>query len=184
MKGVRCWVIAAGMALSVAACETPNSIAMKVGAPPEGAVELRALETRRFDTTDNVTIMAAATQTLQDLGFTISESTSEAGVLVASKQRDAQETGQIAGQVAATVLLALLGSYHDPVWDESQRITVTLVVSPIENSKQVDVRVSFDRVLTNNKGVQWRAELINDKAIYKEFFEKFSSSVFLEAHQV
>jgi hypothetical protein len=129
-------------------------------------------------------VMAAATQVLQDLGYTITESTSDAGVLTASKQRDAEEAGQVTGQVVLMVALALLGTYHDPVWDKEQTIQVTLVVNPIENSKQVEVRTSFDRVLTNNKGLKWRAEIIHDAKIYQEFFEHLSKSVFLEAHEI
>jgi hypothetical protein len=42
-------------------------------------------------------LVLAATQTLQDLDFTITEFASDAGVFTASKQRDAEEAGQVAG---------------------------------------------------------------------------------------
>jgi hypothetical protein len=170
--------------LFLTACQNPNAIAMKVGAPPESAVELRALETRRFATLDLQAMMAAATQTLQDLGFNITESSIDAGVLVGAKQRDAEETGQVAGQIALTVLLAVMGSQHNPVWDKTQDIHITVVATPIENSKQIEMRVSFDRYLTNNFGQQWRAELIKEPAIYQEFFDKLSQSAFLEAGKI
>jgi hypothetical protein len=170
--------------LLTAACQNPNAVAMKVGAPPESAVELRELETRRFSTLDQQAMMAAATQTLQDLGFTITESSVDAGVLVGSKQRDAEETGQVAGQIVLTVLLAAMGSAHHPVWDKTQDIHITVVATPIENSKQIEMRVSFDRYLTNSDGLQWRAELIKEPDIYQEFFDKLSQSAFLEAHKI
>jgi hypothetical protein len=164
------------------ACYNANEHAMKVGQPPDGAVELRALETRRFDTVDEKAMLAAATGTLQDLGFIISESSSEVGVLTATKRRDAEEAGQVAGAIAASVVLALLGAYVNPTWDKEQTIKVTLVATPVENSKQIEVRDAFDRVLTNNHGQKWRAELIRDEGLYKGFFEKLAKSVFLEAH--
>lgn len=155
---------------------------MKVGQPPDGAVKLRALETRRFDTVDEKAMLAASTETLQDLGFIISESSSEVGVLTATKQRDAEEAGQVAGQIMLTVAFALLGAAYNPTWDKEQTIQVTLVATPIENSSQTEIRAAFDRVLTNNHGVKWRAELIEDEALYQGFFEKLSKAVFLEAH--
>ncbi len=143
---------------------------------------MRALQTRRFDAADELKLLMTATQTLQDLGFTVTESASDMGVLVASKQRDAEESGQIAGQVAATVVLALLGAYHNPTWDKEQTIYVTVVTSPIQTSEKSEVRVTFDRRITNNHGHQWRAELIQEPQIYSEFFQKLSEGVFLEAH--
>lgn len=176
--------------LALSACVSPNDVAMKVGAPPEleaegkSTVSLRALQIRRFDTLDERGLLQAATQTLQGLGFTISESSLDAGVLVGTKQRDAVETGQVAGQVILTLLAAFGGTYHQATYDKEQTIVVTLVTTPIQNSRQIETRVSFDRRLTNNLGQLWRAELILDAPIYQEFFEKLSKSVFLEAHEL
>ena len=114
-------------------------------------------------------MLVASTQTLQDLGFTISESASKVGILVASKQRDAKETGQIAG----AVIVGILFGANAMVWDEDQTINVTVVTTPIENSKQVDVRVAFDRIVRNNRQ-GYRAELLMEPKLYQEFFEKLS----------
>jgi hypothetical protein len=176
--------IAASMPLMLlGGCHNANDYAMQIGKPAEGAVKLRELQSRRFDTLDEHALLTASTETLQDLGFIISESSSELGVLTAAKQRDAEETGQIAGQIALTVLFAALGTIYNPVWDKEQTIQVTLVATPIEKSKQIEVRTSFDRVLTNNHGQKWRAEIINDPELYKGFFEKLSKAVFLEANK-
>jgi len=167
--------------LALTACQSPNEIAMKIGAPPDSAVKLRAVETRRYETLDEPALLAAAAQTLQDLGFTISESSSEVGVLVASKQRDAEEAGQVAAQVALTLVALLFLVPYEPVWDKDQNIAVSVVTTPIENSRQIEVRASFDRQIRDTKG-QVRAELIDDPEIYKQFFDKLSSAVFLEGH--
>lgn len=173
-----------GSALLLSGCVNPNDFAKQIGQPPKGAVEMRVLQTRRFDSLDEPALLQAAQQTLQDLGYTISEASADAGVLAGSKQRDATEAGQIAGQVALTIVLAILGSSHTPVWDKDQTINVTLVATPIENSKQTEMRVSFDRHMVNNLGQLWRAELILDPVIYQEFFDKFSQSAFLEAQKI
>jgi hypothetical protein len=172
-----------GTLILLTACQNPNEHAKLIGKPPEAAVKLRELQTRRFDSLDEKALLGAATEALQDLGFIISESASDVGVLTASKQRDAEEAGQVVGQIALTMFFAVLGAYYDPTWDKEQTIQVTLVATPIEKSRQIDVRVSFDRVLTNNKGIKWRAELIQDGELYKGFFDRLSQSVFLESNK-
>lgn len=168
----------------LAACQTANDIAKSVGKPPDNAVALRALQTRRFDSQNEKVLLEATTQTLQDLGFTISEVSSEAGVIVASKQRDAHESGQVAAQIGLTIAMALLGVANNPTWDQEQTIRVTVSALPVSNARQTEVRTSFDRILINNHGYPWKAELLNEPALYKEFFEKLSGAAFLEAQQI
>lgn len=184
-------MVLAGVVLAacLSGCVTANEEAMRIGAAPgmmQGTttVDLRALQTRRFETGEEVKILLAATETLQDLGFTITESSADMGVLVASKQRDAAESGQIAGQVALTVFAAAFGVYHQPTWDAEQTIFVTLVTTPLANAGTSEVRVTFDRRMTNNYGQMWRTELILDQSIYQDFFAKLAEGVFLEAQAV
>jgi hypothetical protein len=174
---------AAGVAL-LTGCQSANDIALKVGKAPDSAVQLRSFESRRFSGTDENVILTAATQTLQDLGYTVTESSAEVGVISAAKDRDARETGQIAGTIALSLVAAALGAYSNPTWDESQAIHVTLVATPVENSGSVEVRVSFDRYITNNHGLLWRTELIQDQKIYQEFFDKLSAGAFLQAQKL
>jgi hypothetical protein len=179
MGVVRNLALLSMVALSLAACESANTIAMKIGKEPQETLNLRTLETRRYDTLDEGAMLVASTQTLQDLGFTISESVSPVGILVASKQRDAKETGQIVG----AVFVGILFGTNAMVWDEDQTIDVTVVTTPIANSKQVDVRVAFDRIVRNNKQ-GYRAELLMDPKIYQEFFDKLSQGIQLQGQQV
>jgi hypothetical protein len=166
-------------ALAVTGCVNANDIANRVGQPPEQMAKLRAIETRRFDTTDNLRLISTGTQTMQDLGFIISESSLEGGLLTGAKQRDATETGQVAGQIALTVLMAALGSYHVPVWDDNQTIQATIVSYTVDGANASDVRVSFDRVVVDTQG-QRRAEFIGDEKIYRQFFERYSTALALE----
>ena len=46
------------------------------------------------------------------------------------------------------------------------------------------VRVTFQRIIFDTAGQITRAEQINDPAIYRQFYEKLSKSVFLEAHEI
>jgi len=156
------------------------------------SLQNRQLQTRRFETSNNSTMLSAAAAVLQDLGFTMDESEFTLGILVASKRRDATSAGQIVG----SILVALLGGGSQPV-DRDQLIRVSMVMreiapssdpqssgQPPQSSGQSTVRVTFQRIVTNTANRVTRAEQINDPDLYKEFFEKLSQSVFLEAHEI
>jgi hypothetical protein len=144
----------------------------------------RQIQTRRFDT-DEKTLLSASAAVLQDLGFNLNESETKLGVIACSKQRDATSAGQVAG----AVIVAILTGSVTPV-DKEQLIRASLITRPIhidetDKSKcQTAVRITFQRIVTNNQGLITRREGINEAGIYQEFFDKLSQSVFLEAHEI
>lgn len=176
-----CWLL---LLFGLAACQEPNAVALKLGAPPESAVKLRSFEMRRFDGTAGNVLLVAGAATLQDLGFTITESAPDVGVLVASKQRDAKEVAQVAGQMALAIGLMLLGAPYSPTWDETQSIHVTLVISPDAGGRAEQARVSFDRYITNNHGALWRTELVDDPKIYQDFYDRMSQAIHIQSLEV
>ncbi|MEQ8193037.1 MAG: hypothetical protein RIB59_00970 [Rhodospirillales bacterium] len=168
-------------------CIEPNAHALRIGAPPieegETLLTLRAMQSRRFDTLDTGKLIEASAATLQDLGFTINETSKQHGVLSGSKERDAVEAGQVTAQVILAVLAALGGSSHTMMYDETQKINVTLVVNK-SGGKSSLIRVFFDRHISNNFGQLWKAEAIKEPEIYQAFFKKLSASTFLEANKI
>lgn len=172
--------MAAIAALSLAACQpNANKIAMQIGAPLESKVELRPMETRRYDTLDEKNLLSAATQTLQDLGFTVTESSAEVGTLTATKHRDAHEAGQIVG---AVVMAALFGAAA-AVYDTDQTIVVTVVTTPVPNSKEIELRSTFNRLITNSQSIT-REEPVMEASVYQDFFSKLSTGVTLEGKKI
>lgn len=144
------------------------------------SLEKRQLQTRRFDTWDEAKILSACAQVLQDLGFNLDESESKLGVVVASKDRDARE----AGQIAAAVVIAILLGAPMPV-DSTQKIRASLVTKPVgENEESMAVRVTFQRIVWNNQNQVSKLETLDDPKLYQEFFERLSKAVFLEAHEI
>jgi hypothetical protein len=141
---------------------------------PPNAAAVREAETRSMDAANQENLLSDITQAFQDLGFTISESSAALGVVTGMKQRDAEESGQIAGQIALTVAFALLGAAYQPVWDKEQKINVTSTVAPGAHAGEFAVRVSFDRYLWNNQGTLWKTELVQDPVVYQEFFSRLS----------
>jgi len=162
------------LAPALSGCQDPNALAMKIGQAPDSALKMREVQTRKLPAPSHVAMLSDVTQTLQDLGFTVAESSAELGVVTGAKERDAQETGQVAGQIALAVVFALLGAPHNPTWDKDQSIHVTTTVAPADKQNDFAVRVSFDRYLWNNHGQLWKTELIQDPVIYQEFFSRLS----------
>jgi hypothetical protein len=151
---------------------------------PKGALAMRpqALEhrqrsTRLFETMDETQILAAVAGLLQDLGFNIDESETKLGLIVASKERSAVE----AGQVAAKIAYAVVFRGNLPI-DAEQKMRASVVTRP--EGHRLAVRVTFQRIVWNDRGQVSKLELLDDVPMYQEFFEKLSKSVFLEAHEL
>ena len=138
----------------------------------------RQIETMRFETDNEETILAASAGVLQDLGFTLDETETKLGLITAYKNREASSTGA----KAAIILLAAM-SDTQPVYDTEQKIYTTLVSTKSKESKGYNVRITFARMVTNNMH-ETRNEKITDQKTYREFFDKLSQSLFLTAHEI
>lgn len=144
----------------------------------ENYMARRQVETMRFETNDEATILSASAGVLQDLGFTLDETETKLGLITAYKNRAASSTG---AKVAIILLAAIDKS--EPVYDTEQKIFTTLVSTKSRESVGYNVRISFARTIWNNKH-ESRTEKIDDPKIYREFFDKLSQSLFLTAHSI
>lgn len=159
--------------------EWANKAALKIGAPRPDAAQIRERQTASFSVESEARLLVEATQVLQDLGFTVEESAPRYGVLAGSKDRDATETGQVVGQVALTVGLALMGVHYNPVWDTDQVIRATVTTEPLA-SHEVRLRISFERIVTNNQGAS-RVEELTAPEFSSGFFTKVRTGLGREA---
>jgi hypothetical protein len=172
------------LALVLGGCQTSvqqQTDALTLG--PQSAARHQQ-EMRRYDTKDENSILSASSAVLQDLGFTIEETNAGGGLVVGVKDRDAVEAGQVAGQIFLAAVIAAMGGKSDPVWDNVQKIRVSIVTKPSADKSAVLVRVNFQRMVWNTKNQVSRAETIDDPIIDQQFFDKLSLAVFLEAHQI
>jgi len=146
-------------------------------------LQRRQTQTKRFETADQGKILIASAQVLQDLGYFITESCSELGLIIASKEKEIPNLHYRALNTVLSVVgfASRKGIDSDPTYDVSQKIKVTIFVQPA--TIDTAVRVSFSRTITDNKH-KTRLEKIDDANIYKEFFEKLSQSVFLTAYSI
>ena len=98
-------------------------------------------------------------------------------LIVASKDRTAVEGGQVAGKV----MMAIVFRADVPI-DRNQKFRASVVTHPSGN--EIAVRVTFQRIVWNDRNEVSKLELLDDPKMYQEFFEKLSQAVFLEAHQI
>jgi len=164
----------------------------------------RQMQSRKYDIKTEKELLSASSNVLQDMGFNLDESNMPLGVIVASKSRDATDGGQVAG----AILLGVLFGAAAVNYDKTQKIRASLVTKPaaikdpihvlvatkagkqikfdqpVEASNGFIVRVTFQRLVWNQRGVMTKIEGVNDADIYQEFYEKLSKSIFLQAQNV
>ncbi len=163
--------------LFVAGCQSATPTEALRLAPD--SLERRQTQTRVFETTDEVELLSASAALLQDLGFNLDESEVELGVIVASKERDAKEAGQIAGAIVLAVLLGV-----NMPWDDDQKIRASVVTRKLEERNGYAVRLTMQRIVWNTRRQVSKAEPLDEPEMYREFFDKLSKSVFLEAQEL
>lgn len=164
-------------------CQT---LPKKVFVPTAENLKDRELQMRRFDTQNEGSIILASAGVLQDLGFSINRSETGLGVIVASKDKDATDAGQVA-LATASVVLAAMGGHSSNAFqtiDHVQKIKVSIVVRPGADNVQTLVRTTFQRVVWNKAGQVSKLETLTAPGLYNDFYEKLSKAVFLEAHAI
>ncbi len=143
----------------------------------EQSMERRHLQTRYFQTSEEGKLLSACSGLLQDLGFSIDETESKLGLIVASKQRTAVDTGQVIG----ATLLSILSGKAVP-FDKTQKMRACIVTRPFADG--IAVRVTFQRIVWNSEGKVSHLEGLFDPKLFQEFFAKLSKAIFLEAHEI
>jgi len=145
----------------------------------EPTTEIRARQSRRYDTKDEKAILVASNQLLQDLGFNLEESNRDVGLLVASKDRTAVDGRQIVGQI----MVAIIFGVRVPI-DQDQKIRASVVTAPTADGDAMIVRVTFQRLVWNDMGRLYKVERLDDPELYLDFYTKLSKALFLEAQEV
>lgn len=170
-------LIAGFVALSLVGCV---SMPENLLATSPKSLERRQVEARKFTGVQETNLLTAVGGVIQDLGFSLEGSETKLGLIVANKNRDATQ----AGEVVAAVLIALLGGGQTAI-SRDQKVRVSVVVLPtadkVKDSWQV--RATFQRIVTRTDNTQF-AETLEDPKLHTEFFEKLSKAVFLEAQKI
>ena len=139
------------------------------------SLALRELQTQEFDMVDEETLKAAGIAVLQDLGFTVTSTESRLGLIIASKTQSAHDP--VESLLAAIFTsVTIPGSYR-------QKVKASLVVVPLQTvNNRIQVRISFQRTVSEANGQRIGRGKIKNSKIYHSFFERLTKAVFLEAN--
>ncbi|MDB4729997.1 hypothetical protein OAF58_00770 [bacterium] len=165
------------LATFIVGCATIPEDAFRLS---ETSLQDRKVQSRVFETADEVALLAAGIAVFQDLGYSVDETEKNIGIVTASKTVDATD----GTQVAAAIVIALLGGGSTPI-DKEQKIKVSFVTKPSKmQSTGYLARVTFQRIIWNTHNQISRAETLKQNDLYVEFFDKLSKAVFLEGHSI
>jgi hypothetical protein len=147
------------------------------------AAEQRERQTRKFDGVAEKQMLAASAAVLQDLGFTIDEGETALGLIVASKERSAINKADVAGAYLLTALSILALTPQEPQYAKRQLVRVALVTSPVAGAQggATTARVTMQRLVYDNHDRILLVERVDDADLYREFFDRLSQSLYLEA---
>ena len=175
--------------LLAAACAVGCAPAVK---PPKTQLEVRAFQTRTFDTPDTKLVMKAMLNVLQDDGYVVKNAVVELGLITAAKEVDlapgrSGQGGGIFGGVGGTVVFGggggvIVGPQDPPTYRKSEMRDFTGNVS--EFGQQTQVRVSFQRKVLDNRGDVMEVEPIEDAAFYQDFFSRMDKSLYLQQQKL
>ena len=144
------------------------------------SMALRQMQTRKYGTNDHKKILNSTVGLLQDDGFTIQETESDLGIVLGTKNREAVETGQVAG----AIIIAVIFGVSIPV-DKEQMMSASIAVSdaPSDPNSTI-VRVTFSRLVWNTANAVSKAERLEDPDMYQIFFSRLTKSLFLTEQQI
>lgn len=168
-------LICVGCVCFLASCAKVPSDLMK---PPVETLKIRSHQSRTFDVSSDKQLLQASMSVLQDMGFTIKESSAEYGVLTAVKEASAVSAGQVAGAIA----IAFLCGAPTPI-DKTQSITATMVIFDKSEGNKAIARTTFQRVIVRTDNTQY-TEIVTDQNVYKDFYEKLDKALFLEVNNL
>lgn len=176
MKKLKYIVVACALGITGCATTAPENLFQVA----ETSLQDRQMQSRFFETNNEIALLSAGVAVLQDMGYSIDETETKSGVITASKTVDATNKAQMAG----AILLVLLGGGNVSI-DSQQQIKVSFVTVPSKNNKNGYLaRATFQRIVTNTDGQVTKAETMDNEELYTEFFNKLSRSVFLEAQEI
>jgi hypothetical protein len=191
--------VAAAFTAFAVGCANPTDPSTLFELPPDSAA-VKAMQNRRFETSDPNELLSASAAVLQDLGFQISETSRDLGFLRATKERGAREHGQeiVRGLVLFLSLPLTVLSRGNAIIvlpvDVHQQINASLVAQPLDDDEsQFELRVVFYRLVWQGDGQsgnsyiapgQQRMEMVRDPEIYQLFFARLHKSIFLEAQKI
>jgi hypothetical protein len=147
-------------------------------APEQTQLEVRAVQTRTFDTADTKLVMKAMFNVLQDDGYVVKNAVVDLGLITAAKETDLApgRSDPASGEVFVGPGWGLATYRKTEVRDFTGNVS--------EFGRQTKVRVSFQRKVLDNRGGVLNVERIDDPKFYQDFFSRMDKSVYLQSERL
>jgi hypothetical protein len=166
---------------------------------PKTALEIREMQTRSFETTDQKMVMKSLLNVLQDEGFLVKTANVELGLLTAEKDVEVSGSAASSGSGVNTGTAIALGvvelalrltvardapastpsssNNNDDRWARYRNVECSANIS--EYGTQTRVRINFQVKVIDNKGAVMSVEQVEDPRFYQEFFVKVDKGLFI-----
>lgn len=163
-----------GMLVLLLAALAASGCATGGGPPPQTQLQIRAFQSRSYETRDAKMVMKAVLNVLQDEGFIVKGADAELGFLTATREITLEDDHSAApfGEWLA----------RKDRWDREVTIEATANVSLIGDRTRV--RMNFQSKVVDDKGRVSKIEVIHDQAYYEEFFAKVDKGIFIEKEKL
>lgn len=175
------------LALGLSACTVVNRQQLQT---PKTQLQVRAYQTREFDTNDVKLVMKAVLNTLQDDGFVVRNAVVDLGLITATKElqlsdRKTSSTNNDSDDYWSEVFAKLFKTKPTPRnnnkierFDKFKTIEASINVSPL--GTRTKVRANFMAKVLDNEGNPSEVYTVDDMKFYQDFFVKVDKGVFIE----
>ncbi len=147
--------------------------------PQMATTQMRAMQTKEYQNTSQLVAYKALTDALLDKGFTIENSDSDAGVIVANITTTRINSVELVRKAITTVFTYGLNWVFG---DNNVGDVVTLDISANVSELQATTKIRINAVakLINSEGQITKAEIITEPDYYNSIFEQIDKSIFLQ----
>jgi len=137
-------------------------------------LQIRNLQTKTYDTSNNKMVMKSVLNTLQDLGFSVTNADADLGLIEAKRDKDVEDKTQ--------AFFATLFAGAQARYKKEEKVVATVNVSPF--GKRTKIRASFSDKVLNNNGDVMSVHDITDAKTYQKFFQEVQKGLFLQEQKV
>ena len=141
--------------------------------PEKTQLEIRQVQTRTFDTQDQVMVMKAVLNVLQDDGFIVNNANSELGLISASKELATEK-------IEKSEMQRRFGVH---IHAHFVLIEASATISPL--NKQTRVRANFQiKFYDDDRKKLLTVSQIMEGNYYQEFFSKVDKGIFIQKEKI
>ena len=154
-----------GMSIS---CATANI------EPEKTQLQIREYQTKTYDVDDELMVLKAVANVLQDEGYIITNAEADLGLITAQKESNIEDGGE--------KFFSILFFGANARYKKNAIVESTANVSQF--GKQVKVRVNFLLKAYNNRGELIDLGQIDDEQYYQDFFAKVDKGIFIQKENI